>query len=151
MSDDSRALAPEPPATRRDDAAPAPLAPVIVVAAVIERDGRFLLTLRTAGTHLEGHWEFPGGKVHTGETQAEALIRELREELDIDATIGDLVHEVTHAYPEKTVSLFFYRCAFTGVPTPMQGQEMRWVRREDLHALPFPEADRDLIYLLTRV
>ncbi len=146
--DDSRTVTPESRAPR-DGVAAAPRAPVIVVAAVIERDDRFLLTLRTAGTHLEGHWEFPGGKVHAGETHAVALRRELREELDIDAAIGGLVHGVTHAYPEKTVSLFFYRCAFTGTPSPMQGQEMRWVPRAELHALPFPEADKDLIRLLS--
>lgn len=122
--------------------------PLQVVAAVIERDGAFLLTLRQAGTHLEGHWEFPGGKVHAGESHEQALARELAEELDIHATVGACVHRVTHAYPEKTVALHFYRCTFAGVPRPMQGQGMRWVPRADLAALPFPDADRDLIRLL---
>ena len=103
---------------------------VVVVAAVIERDDAFLLTLRPDGTHLAGHWEFPGGKVHPHETHAEALRRELFEELDIVGHVGELVHTVTHAYPEKTVELFFYRCGFEGEPKPMMGQEMRWVPRE---------------------
>ncbi len=119
-----------------------------MVAAVIERDDAFLLTLRPAGTHLADHWEFPGGKVHDSETHAEALRRELFEELDIVATVGDLVHTVTHAYPEKTVELFFYRCEFVGELKPMMGQGMRWVRRDELAGLPFPEADRALIALL---
>lgn len=123
-------------------------APVDVVAAVIERDEAFLLTLRIAGTHLEGRWEFPGGKVHAGETQPEALVRELAEELDISAIVGECVHRVTHAYPEKTVALHFYRCTFEGTPTPMQGQGMRWVPRSELALLPFPEADRALVELL---
>jgi mutator protein MutT len=123
--------------------------PVVVVAAVIERDGAFLLTLRPEGTHLEGHWEFPGGKVHSSETHAEALRRELHEELDVVADVGERVHHVTHAYPEKTVELHFYRCRLAGEPKPMMGQVMRWVQRHDLGELPFPEADRDLIAMLT--
>ena len=120
-------------------------APVVVVAAVIERDDAFLLTLRPAGTHLADHWEFPGGKVHHSETHVEALRRELFEELDIVASVGEFVHTVTHAYPEKTVELHFYRCEFIGEPKPMMGQGMRWVPRAELASLPFPEADRDLI------
>jgi 8-oxo-dGTP diphosphatase len=117
---------------------------------VIERDGAFLVTLRQSGTHLEGHWEFPGGKVHAHETHAEALRRELFEELDIVADVGELVHSVTHAYPEKTVTLFFYRCAFDGAPKPMMGQQMQWVARGRLTELPFPEADRGLLATLER-
>lgn len=122
--------------------------PIAVVAAVVERDGAFLLTLRPGGTHLSGHWEFPGGKVHPSETHAEALRREIFEELDAIANVGELVHTVTHAYPEKTVALFFYRCDLTGEPKPMLGQEVRWVDRSGLSALKFPDADRDLIGIL---
>ena len=129
--------------------APRARAPVVVVAAVIERDDAFLLTLRLEGTHLEGHWEFPGGKVHPLETHAEALRRELHEELDIVVDVGERVHRVTHAYPEKVVELHFYACRFEGEPKAMMGQAMRWVPRHDLVALPFPEADRDLIAQLT--
>lgn len=121
------------------------MTPIVVVAAVIERDGAFLLTLRPDGTHLAGHWEFPGGKVHPRETHQEALRREIFEELDAVADVGELVHTVTHAYPEKTVELYFYRCELSGVPKPMVGQQMRWVPRAELASLPFPEADRDLI------
>ena len=127
------------------------MTPVVVVAAVIERDDAFLLTLRPAGTHLADHWEFPGGKVHESETHTEALRRELFEELDIVARVGDAVHAVTHAYPGKTVELHFYRCDFEGEPKPMMGQEMRWVRRAELDCLPFPEADRALIAFLCGV
>lgn len=122
---------------------------LVVVAAVIERDGAFLVTLRPGGTHLADHWEFPGGKCEPRETHADALRRELQEELDIDATVGALVHATTHAYPARTVELHFYACTFDGVPTPMIGQQMRWVARADLAALPFPEADADLIAHLT--
>lgn len=123
--------------------------PITVVAAIIERDDRFLLTLRPAGTHLEGCWEFPGGKCHPAETRADALRRELFEELDIVAEVGELVQTVTHEYPEKTVQLHFYRCRYAGEPKPMLGQEIRWVSRGELATLPFPEADAKLIALLS--
>jgi len=118
---------------------------ITVVAAVIERDDAFLVTLRPDGTHLSGHWEFPGGKVDHSETHVAALRREIFEELDAVAEVGELVHTVTHAYPEKTVELFFYRCELKGEAKPMLGQEMRWVPRHELASLPFPDADRDLI------
>ena len=118
---------------------------IVVVAAVVERDGAFLLTLRPDGTHLAGQWEFPGGKVHPSETHAEALRREVHEELDALVHVGELVHTVTHAYPEKIVELFFYRCTISGEPKPMMGQQMRWVPKRELATLSFPDADRDLI------
>ena len=127
------------------------MTPIVVVAAIIERDGRFLVTLRPDGTHLAGHWEFPGGKVHESETHVEALRREVFEELDCVVDVGELAHSVTHAYPEKTVQLFFYRCALNGEPKPIVGQQMQWVRKSELSQLPFPEADRDLIKLLCGV
>jgi len=122
---------------------------IVVVAAVIEHDGRFLLALRPAGTHLAHHWEFPGGKCEAHETHAEALRRELHEELDIVATVGALEYAVTHAYPEHIVALHFYRCAYQGKPKGMVGQDVRWVAREDLATLPFPAADAELIAKLT--
>lgn len=127
------------------------MTPIVVVAAIIERDGRFLVTLRPDGTHLAGHWEFPGGKVHHSETHVEALRREVFEELDCVVDVGELAHSVTHAYPEKTVQLFFYRCALKGDPKPIVGQQMQWVGKDELSQLPFPEADRDLIKLLCGV
>jgi mutator protein MutT len=127
------------------------MTPIIVVAAIIERDDCFLVTLRPDGTHLAGHWEFPGGKVHESETHAEALRREVFEELDCVVDVGELAHSVTHAYPEKTVQLFFYRCGLNGEPKPIIGQQMQWVRKSELSRLPFPEADRDLIRLLCGV
>jgi len=125
------------------------MTPIVVVAAIIERDDAFLVTLRPDGTHLAGHWEFPGGKVHHSENHVEALRREIFEELDCVVEVGELAHTISHAYPEKTVQLFFYRCGLSGEPKPMMGQEVRWVRKPELASLPFPEADRDLIRLLS--
>ena len=121
-----------------------------VMAAVIERGGRFLVTRRLEGTHLPGYWEFPGGKCNPGETHEACLARELREELGIDARIGAEIVAIEHAYPERTVRLHFYRCEIAGDPRPLLNQEMRWVSRNEMRTLPFPEADRKLIELLTR-
>ena len=118
---------------------------IIVVAAVIERDGALLVTLRPEGTHLAGHWEFPGGKCMPHESHPEALRRELFEELDIAARVGRSVHRVTHHYGERSVELNFYECSYEGTPKPMIGQELRWVPRGELCTLRFPEADAELI------
>ena len=120
-----------------------------VAAAVIERDGAFLLTRRLHGTHLGGTWEFPGGKCEPGEPTDACLVREIREELAADIVVGDLIMVTRHAYPERTVELHFFRATLTGEPVPQIGQQMRWVRRGDLGSLAFPEADRELIGLLT--
>jgi 8-oxo-dGTP diphosphatase len=122
---------------------------IVVVAAVIERDGEFLVTLRLDGTHLAGHWEFPGGKCLPHETHEQALRRELYEELDIVGDVRERIHHVTYQYADRIVELHFYRCEFAGVAKPMLGQQMRWVAREGLGGLPFPEADAALIRILT--
>ena len=121
---------------------------IVVTAAVIERDGALLVTRRQAGVHLEGLWEFPGGKCDAGETLEACLARELREELDVEARIGEEMFATTHSYPERIVQLHFFRCELKGEPRPMLGQEMRWVRREKLQALEFPPADEELIRVL---
>jgi mutator protein MutT len=120
-----------------------------VVAAVIECDGRFLVTRRPQGAHLAGLWEFPGGKIDPLESHGEALRREIREELDAAVDVHELLFEVAHGYDDRTVALYFYRCTLTGTPRPVLGQEMRWVTRSELAALRFPPADEDLITRLT--
>lgn len=122
---------------------------VRVVAAVIERENRFLVTRRQDGVHLAGFWEFPGGKVADGESHAEALRREMHEELDVNIVVGNLVLETSHDYPDRVVTLFFYRCDLIGAPRPMIGQEMSWVARAELPSLNFPPADDELIRRLT--
>ena len=122
---------------------------IIVVAAVVEQDDRFLVTRRQQGVHLAGMWEFPGGKIDPQETHVSALRREMLEELDVDVEVHELVFETGHAYPERTVALFFYRCTLKGTPRPRLGQEMRWVPRSELASLGFPPADEELITRLT--
>jgi 8-oxo-dGTP diphosphatase len=126
------------------------VAPTIVVtAAVIERADRFLLTRRQAGVHLEGLWEFPGGKCDADEPLTVCLARELREELDVDARIGEEIFAVKHAYPDRSVELHFFRCELFGEPNPQLGQQMEWVDRADLASLDFPPADAELIQQLS--
>ena len=120
-----------------------------VVAAVIEDSHRFLVTRRQPGVHLAGMWEFPGGKIEPDETHAAALRRELREELDVEVEVGECVYQTRHAYPERTVELYFYRCSLKGMPRPLLGQDLRWVPRAELRTLGFPPADTELIELLT--
>jgi mutator protein MutT len=121
---------------------------IVVTAAVVEHDGRLLVTRRQQGTHLEGYWEFPGGKCDPGETLETCLARELREELAVSAAIGTEILTTTHTYPDRRVELHFFGCRLLGTPAPQMGQEMRWVTRDELGDLPFPPADRELIQLL---
>jgi 8-oxo-dGTP diphosphatase len=121
---------------------------IVVTAAVIERDGRFLVTRRQKGVHLEGFWEFPGGKCEPGEPLASCLRRELREELAVDAAIGAEIYSTTHRYPEREGELHFLRCELDDEPAPQIGQEMRWVAREELARLEFPPADAELVAAL---
>jgi len=123
--------------------------PIVVIAAVIERDGRILVGRRLKGTHLGGFWELPGGKCDPGETHEACLVREIAEELGVPAHVGEEILSVEHAYPEKRVRLHFHRCAIDGEPRSMIGQELRWVERADLMSLEFPEADRKLIEILS--
>lgn len=122
---------------------------ILVLAAVIERDGHFLMTRRLKGTHLAGKWEFPGGKCEPGEAHDACLARELVEELAVRCEIGDEIFTVEHAYAERTVRLHFHRATLLGEPTPQLGQEMRWIAREDLRSLELPDADKELVDLLT--
>jgi mutator protein MutT len=119
-----------------------------VVAAVVERDGCFLLTRRQAGVHLAGLWEFPGGKVAPGESHEHALRREMQEELGTDVEVGEVVSRAAHAYDDRHVTLHFYKCGLSGIPMPQLGQEMRWVPRAELRTLGFPPADEELIEIL---
>ena len=122
---------------------------IVVTGAVIERDGSFLVTKRQNGVHLAGAWEFPGGKCHPNEALGVCLARELREELAIDAEVGDEILATTHEYPDRAVELHFLRCTIQGEPAPQQGQDMRWVSRCELSALEFPAADAELIRMLS--
>jgi 8-oxo-dGTP diphosphatase len=119
---------------------------VVVAAAVVVEGARVLLTQRKAGTHLEGAWEFPGGKVEPGEDPREALRRELREELGIDTTVGEIVDVTFHRYEEadKAVLLLFFEAArTTSSPEPraLDVAAWRWAGADALDPAAFPPAD----------
>lgn len=123
---------------------------VVVAAAVVERGGRILVTKRPEGVHLEGHWEFPGGKCAPDETLEQCLVREIREELAVEAAVESKLLATSHDYQDRRIELHFFRCSLQGEPRPQMGQEMRWVERRDLAALQFPPADTELIAMLSR-
>ena len=118
---------------------------LVVTAAVVERDGRFLLARRLEGTHLAGYWEFPGGKRHDGETLESCLVRELGEELGVGCIVGNEILAAVHDYPDRSVELHFFACTIVGEPRPLLGQELRWVAREELADFQLPPADGELV------
>lgn len=123
---------------------------VIVSAAVVIRDGLLLLSQRKSGTHLEGAWEFPGGKVEAGEDPKDALARELNEELGVRAIVGDVVCVTFHRYREadKAVLLLFYEATLAAgspEPTPLDVAAVRWVDRSFLDPSRFPPADVEVL------
>jgi 8-oxo-dGTP diphosphatase len=127
--------------------------PVVLVAAVVlvDADGRVLLAQRPEGKAMAGLWEFPGGKVDPGETPEAALIRELAEELGIDVAASCLAPFTfaSHAYPDFHLLMPLYVCRkWAGIPTPREGQHLRWVRPARLAAYPMPPADKPLLAML---
>jgi len=129
-----------------------PLPVVLVVAvALIDVDGRVLLAQRPPGKAMAGLWEFPGGKVQTGETPEQALIRELKEELDIDVTEACLapLTFASHRYATFHLLMPLYVCRrWKGTVTPREGQALKWVRAQQLAEYPMPPADKPLVAVL---
>ncbi len=136
---------PEPPA--------GPGKPIVLVVAValVDVDGRVLIARRPEGKDLAGLWEFPGGKLHTGETPEAALVRELREELGID-TKGSCLAPIafaSHAYQDFHLVMPLYVCrVWRGTVTAREGQELAWVRPARVCDYTMPPADFTLIPLL---
>jgi 8-oxo-dGTP diphosphatase len=117
-----------------------------VAAALIFRGGKLLITQRYAGAHLGGLWEFPGGKREPEETFEQCLVRELAEELGIQAEVLDLVESLTHAYPRKTVHLKFFRCRWQkNEPQALGCPAFAWISRHELGNYEFPPADARLL------
>ena len=133
--------------------APAGKAQLLLVAAValIDVDGRVLLAQRPDGKSMAGLWEFPGGKVESGETPEAALIRELREELGIDTHASCLapLTFASHAYESFHLLMPLFACRrWQGTPQPREGQSLAWVPPQDLRRYPMPPADLPLVPIL---
>ncbi len=122
---------------------------ISVVAAVIEQDGRYLLTKRAAKAVLPGYWEFPGGKVEPGETPRQALAREVRERICVDVQVGPLLARRVHDYGDYEVELSIYDAnILAGSVRPGTVAEVAWVPRQKLGDYSFPPADREAMDLL---
>lgn len=121
--------------------------PVHVLAGVIRNaSGEVLIARRHIHTHLGGLWEFPGGKLETGEDRFGGLVRELREELGIRVTDAQPLIQVPYAYPEKTVLLDVWEVqGYVGEVIGLEGQALQWVAPGELHEWPMPPADRPIV------
>nr|WP_255599528.1 (deoxy)nucleoside triphosphate pyrophosphohydrolase [Afifella sp. IM 167] len=121
---------------------------LVVAVALVDRDGRVLLSRRPDHKELGGLWEFPGGKVEAGETPEAALIRELEEELGVDVK-ADCLAPLTfasHAYPNLHLLMPLYICRrWSGLPKAQEGQQLRWVRPASMRDFPMPPADEPLV------
>ena len=134
---------------------PAPLLPapllMVVAAALVDGDGRVLVQQRPEGRSMAGLWEFPGGKIESGETPEAALIRELGEELGINVSATCLAPAAFASEPlgNKHLLMLLYICRkWEGIARAIESPAIQWVRPVALHALPMPPADKPLIGLL---
>lgn len=117
-----------------------------VSAALIFHEGKLLIARRQADSHLGGLWEFPGGKREPGETFEQCLAREIREELGMDISVGELFEDVTHAYESKTVHLKFFLCQWIrGGPEALGCAAFQWISQNQLRDYSFPAADARLL------
>ena len=124
---------------------------LVAACALVDADGRVLLTERPPGKSMAGLWEFPGGKLEAGERPEETLIRELKEELDIDVEAACLAPACFASEPldGRALLLLLYICRkWRGQPRPIEGGALKWVRPVELHGLAMPPADKPLIGLL---
>lgn len=120
-----------------------------VAAAIIEKDGRFLITKRLERSHLGHCWEFPGGKRKPHESFEDCAVRECREEIDVVIKPLRKVREVHHTYPEVSVHLHFILCELiSGTPRALECADWTWVKPEDLPRYEFPAADQEIIQSL---
>ncbi len=126
---------------------PVPAPSIDVVAGLVQDDrGRLLACRRPVGKHLGGKWEFPGGKVEAGETPAHALVRELREELEITVEPGETLTPVVHDYGRGPIRLIPLLCTITaGVPHPHEHDEIRWCATAELEQLDLAAADLPIL------
>lgn len=117
-----------------------------VVAALVERDDRFLVAQRRPGGRLSMLWEFPGGRVEPGETDDAALVRELLERMALQVEVGPLFLHVKREYHRYDIDFWVYRCRVAGTePRAVRVQAVRWVDLDELGSLPFPGVDQDTV------
>jgi len=124
----------------------------VVAGALFDAGGRVLIAQRPPGKALAGRWEFPGGKLHEGESAFDGLVRELREELGVTVHAAERLLRYPHAYPDRTVWLDLWTVsAWSGEPQGLDGQAFKWVAPARLHEEDILEADRPMIEALVGV
>ena len=117
-----------------------------VVAALIWENGRFMICQRPAHKARGLLWEFVGGKTEPGETRPQALIRECREELDVEISVGQVFMEVDHVYPDLTVHLTLFNASIAeGVPQKIEHNDLRWITVEEIDQYEFCPADEEIL------
>lgn len=123
---------------------------VEVVAALIWRDGKFLICQRPEGKARALLWEFVGGKTEPGESRKAALIRECREELDVTVTVGDVFMELVHAYPDITVKLVLFHASLGNQePKRLEHKDIRWIYPGQIPEYDFCPADTEILKAIT--
>ena len=123
-----------------------------VVAALIRRGDRFMICQRPAHKGNGLLWEFVGGKVDSGETKAQALIRECREELDVLISVGDEFMDVCHTYPDITVHLTLFNATIVeGEPQRLEHNDIRWITPREIQSYSFCEADKEILAKIREV
>lgn len=121
----------------------------VAVAVIFNLKDEILIAKRPDHLHLGGKWEFPGGKVEQGETVEQALVRECQEELDITPVKFEPLTKVEYEYSNKAVLLDVWKVTkFIGNEQALEGQEIKWVARQDLDKYNFPEANQEILKLL---
>jgi len=126
--------------------------PLLVTAAIIEKQGQVLITQRLKGSRHAGRWEFPGGKLEPGESPREALQREIREELNLEVSAGEVVETLYHRYDWRAVLILVYRCQIEqGTLRHVEVADHRWVTPEQMNDYDFLEADLPLIEKLQKM
>jgi 8-oxo-dGTP diphosphatase len=120
---------------------------ILVAAGLIYRDdGKLLIAQRPAGKHGAFKWEFPGGKIEENEDPRDCLVREVREELGVEVSVGSVIETIFHHYPERSVLLLFYRCKWVkGEPQPLECHAFDWADPKRLTDYDFLEADLNFI------
>jgi 8-oxo-dGTP diphosphatase len=118
----------------------------IGVAVICNQSGQILIAKRKAGGTMGGLWEFPGGKIEPGETVAECIVREIQEELAIEITVGEHLISIEHTYPTFQITLIVHHCQhISGIPQPIESDEICWVGVKDLNNYQFPAANLAII------
>lgn len=121
----------------------------VSAAVIVDNDNKIVIAKRPKNSDMELLWEFPGGKLEKGETPEKALIRELKEELNIDAECDEMMHQETYQYPDKRVTLYFIKVTdYKGEIEALEHEEIRWITMSEIDNYNFPPADYHFLEIL---